>query len=244
MEKKRVLLLIEISILIIAMISAVYYIRTGKILGFAIFESQPGAEGTDSYISQDSDDNLGSDPVIEVGKTAGGYELRGLINYNATDIEGETITSAIMMLHVSYSSNSNNITLKVYRITSQWNELEVGWTKRTSAESWGAAGGDYSELLDSVQIAGEGWYNFTITSAVRSWINGTYENYGMILMPEASNSDFKDIDSSDSADPSLAPKIIIEHFANAPPSISSLSTDTSAESPKNIGEDVEYNLLG
>ena len=75
--------------------------------------------------------------------------------------------------------------IKAYRVTSAWEEINATWTVRNGSQPWSLSGGDYSSTeLDSVSITGATtWYNFSIDNTLRGWLNGTYENYGIILIP-------------------------------------------------------------
>ena len=91
--------------------------------GFTIYTSQPTTEGKDTYIRQNSNNNYGDQQTLLVGKTAGGIEFRSLIEFNISEIPPEnTITSALLSVYVSSATNTNNITIKLYRLTSSWVE--------------------------------------------------------------------------------------------------------------------------
>jgi hypothetical protein len=248
MKKKQVLfILLETFILIsIILLVSLYMKPSIRFMGFAIYQDQPNeTEGKDTYIRENSNTNYGTANILKVGKTAAGLEFKSLLEFNVSSIPSEnTVTSAKLEIHLNYSSTDNNITIGVYRVTSEWNETEAAWYNRSQDTPWSTAGGDYIQLADSQQVANtSGWYNFTITEMVQGWVNGTYNNYGLILLSnDAGNGDYKDIDSSDSGDSSLRPRITIDHTPNAAPSISNLSTDTSTTQPKQVGDDVTFTI--
>jgi hypothetical protein len=238
--EKRVLL--TVGIMIIFFIVAVSLL---PIIGFVTF--QPNATtGNDTYIRQNSDTNYNSQAVLQIGKTGLGVELRSLIEINVSSIpSGNTVISGILQVNMSTSSNANDVTVKVYRITSEWNTSQVGWNNRTSTNTWSSAGVDYSaEELDSVVLNDTlGWYNFTITAAARGWVNSTYTNYGIILISSgASDGDFKELHSSNGASAAAAPKLIIEHTTNAAPSIVNISIDSNASVPTTVEQNVTFNM--
>lgn len=242
---KEVKICLMLSLLFLILLIGFVFYFPFKITGSAIYESQPGPEeGKDTYIREPMDTNYATQPVLKIGQVASG-ELRSLIEFNLSSIPSEnTIIDARLDLYLSHSSNDNNITLKAYRLTSPWNLTETGWYNRTSSDLWTTEGGDYAEEVDSIILTNEtGWYNLTITSVVRGWVNGSYENYGLLLIAEdAEAGDFKDIDSSNSVTENQRPKITINHIPNAPPTIHETSTDSSLENPKQIGESVTFTI--
>lgn len=234
-----------LAVLAFTMLLIAMLYKNPGIVGFVVYESQPGPEGKDTYIREDfPNNNLGTSKVIEIGKTAGGKDLRGLIEFDLSSIpETETIVSAIIQLHLNASSNSNTTTIIAYRVTKDWSETGSSWNNATTSSLWSSAGGDYTEQEGYIIVTNETkWYNLTITSLVRSWINQTYNNYGILLLSNDSlNGYYKDIDSSDSA-ANLAPIITIDHTENAVPVISSISTDSSLSIPKQVGENVAFTI--
>ncbi|MEI6058317.1 MAG: DNRLRE domain-containing protein [archaeon] len=220
--------------------------------GFTIYTSQPTTEGKDTYIRQNSNNNYGDQQTLLVGKTAGGIEFRSLIEFNISEIPPEnTITSALLSVYVSSATNTNNITIKLYRLTSSWVEgtgtigTGASWNNASESTPWSTGGGDYANELSSVTFTNQSsmWYNFTITSAVRGWINGSYSNYGLILIStDAGNGKYTSISSAEGTDSSLAPRITIDYTENAIPSIDLISTNTNPTNLKQVGEDVIFTI--
>jgi hypothetical protein len=169
-----------------------------------------------------------------------------LLEFNISSIPpSNTILSAKLQVNVSYSSNETNITIALYRMTSSWTELEATWSNATSSQLWNTVGGDYdNQIIDSIQVSNQSrLYNFTITTLVRGWVNGSYPNYGIILIsPDADAGNRKGIDSSNSASSSARPKLVIDYTENAPPSIINISTDSNLTNLKEIGEQVNFNI--
>ncbi|RLF51328.1 MAG: hypothetical protein DRN24_05155, partial [Thermoplasmata archaeon] len=73
------------------------------------------------------------------------------------------------------------------RITSyNFFEDEVTWNKATSTQNWNSPGlypDDVSDPVDNDTYipSSFGWVSWDVTDAVRGWINGTYNNYGLYL---------------------------------------------------------------
>ncbi len=211
------------------------------------FQLQPNAtDGKDTYIRENTPTNFGAINIIRVGKVGSGVDHKGLIFFNISNITyGYTIISAKMQLYVSNSYGNSNISVKVYRVTSNWEALETNWTSNTSSQLWTTAGGDYEEMIDAQIISNSSagqFVNFTITTAVREWINQTYENFGLILISQNASGNYTEFSSSDSATESQRPQIFIDYTTNAVPTIDIITTGTSPTTPKNIGQNITFNI--
>jgi hypothetical protein len=79
--------------------------------------------------------------------------------------------------------------MDLYRVTRNWQESTVTWNIAQTGQSWSAAGGDYTELLGQVPLLSGGNHVFYpgvhITDIVQKWVNGTANNYGMLLINNA-----------------------------------------------------------
>ncbi len=239
MQKKR-----EIALLFVMLIIMVFLISTTN---STTFDSQPNAtDGKDSYIRENLNSNFGTAAILRVGKVSAGPDNKALIEFNISAINStNTIITAKIQVYVNTSSGVSNRTINIYRITSNWTESETTWNNATSSAEWSSAGGDYNmELIDSLVFTNSSgvYYNFTVSSLARSWLNGTYNNSGIILLSNNSQAgNNTDIASSDSAAAEQRPKIIIEYTANAVPTISSFSANSSLTAPKEIGEQITFN---
>ena len=229
---KRGFILTLIQLTIISVIIFALMINNGfHLSGFTIYESQPdAASGKDTYIKENfNNTNYGTDPKILVGTDSLGRNLRGLIEFDLSSIPSSTVLSANLQVNLSYSSSDSNITIKIYRLTSSWTESKTTWTNSSPSQLWSTVGGDYSEEVTSLQFSNvSGLYNFTITNLVRGWINGSYSNYGLMLVSnDSAVEDIKEIDSSDSDSASARPKITINYVENAPLSIINASNNSN-----------------
>lgn len=249
MQKKKKSIIAGYTILTIFAITFLYT-STLQITGHAIYSEQPNpTEGKDTYLRQLSTTNYGTSTTLKVGtaSTAGGQEFRSLLYFNVSSIpETDTIVSATLSIYITSSATENNITLNTYQITSNWNEEESSWYNNSAISNWTSAGSDYNsnEIASTTLTNQTGWYNITITSLISDWITGSEENYGLLLYaPSAGVGDSKEIASSDyTINTNFRPKLTIEHAENAPPQLNSITTDSSAESPTEIGNDVTFTL--
>lgn len=255
-EKINFYFMLQIAAIMIILVFSAMYVINKSLTSFAIFETQPSAsEGKDVYIRESSDNNYGEATTLRIGKASNGINFRSLIEFNISSIEeGNTITLGILQLYVSAASNTEDITIKIYRVTKTWDEGTgtgsvtgngATWNNATSSELWASSGGDYAEEIDSVTFTNESdyWYNFTITPIITGWYNGSYSNYGLILVSsDAENGNYTDISSSDAADSSLRPKLTIDYTSNAAPTISEISTNTNLTSPKLVNENIIFTI--
>ncbi len=231
--------------LVILLIMIFLFFNQG-LIGATIFEEQPDSiEGKDTYITETSDDNYGDDVEIKIGNI-GGYERRGLIEFNLSSIDNtDTVVNAYLQVYVETVEGSlDKRNLTIHRITKQWNETEVGWNNATSTETWDSPGGDYGEEIETITITNETgvYYNFTITSAVRKWVNNTYDNFGLIISSEGEKGNYIYLSSSDSDSSNQHPKIIVDHTSNSAPSIQSISTNSEPTNPLEIGEEAIFSI--
>jgi hypothetical protein len=245
MGKKRISLILTGFIIVVSFFIFIAIKIPPSMTGFATYASQPGpAEGKDTYIRQGVDTNFGSDFALRVGKTAAGVEFRSLIEFDTSSIpQGSTITSAILQIYISNAVNLNNVTIKAFRITSNWTESEAGWNNRTSSSLWGSTGGDYTQEDGSIAINQTGYYNISIINMVRNWIDGTAENFGIMLLSEdAENGNYKEISSSDSLTEEQRPKLIITHEENARPIIDEIQITSLPLSPIQVGNQETFTV--
>ncbi|HDL02298.1 MAG TPA: DNRLRE domain-containing protein, partial [Candidatus Pacearchaeota archaeon] len=230
MQKKRKI--ITISYILLALISISFLYQTSfQITGLVVYSEQPNATtGKDTYLRENQSTNYGTSTTLRLGtaKTAGGTELRPLLYFDTSTIPSvNTITNANISIYLTSSDTNENLTLNLYRLTSNWTEENASWYNKDASTNWTTPGSDYdTEIIASTIITNQtGWYNFTITTLARNWVNGTSPNYGLMLYaPNANVSNWKEIASSDyTLNTALRPTITIDHTPNAIPTINQIS---------------------
>jgi len=252
MQKKRefhILVITELAILISVLLFIVIT-KNPTMLGFTIYESSSdGLTINDTYLrEQFPDNNFGTSTNLRIGNISGGTEYVSLIkDYNISSISsGDTIVSAKLQFYVNESFGNSNITIKAYRITSDWIESQATWNDKTTSVAWTSAGGDFNaQELGSVNVSNQSgiYYNLTITEAVRGWVNGTYNNYGIILKaPNTAAGNYTYLASANETNTAQKPKFIIEHTANAVPIIEAVSTNSSLTSLIQVGNQVNITV--
>ncbi|MEK6855757.1 MAG: DNRLRE domain-containing protein [Nanoarchaeota archaeon] len=248
-NKRHGELTMGIQVILLVFAGILLLLFKSHMTGSVIYDYQPDSiQGVDSFMYENSSSNFGSNTLIDVGKIANGRERRGLLYFDVSSIPPtDTVVSAFLSLYLmGFSNNSGygNLTINAYKLTSSWNESNVNWYNTSAGVLWSVAGGDYSSLISSTNISNAlGWYNFSITSAVRGWANGSSSNYGIILIASgASAGDFQEFYSSDYGTSSLRPRIIVDYTGNAPPTLESMNVSSSAENPKFIGQNVSFTV--
>ncbi len=83
---------------------------------------------------------------------------------------GATLESATLNIYIEEARGQ---TVNVYRITNPWQEYVV---------SWGSfAGAFHSDVWGSFVSDITGWKTVDVTGLVTSWMDGTHENFGLLL---------------------------------------------------------------
>jgi hypothetical protein len=109
---------------------------------------------------------------------------------------GSTITEAEMKVYVSWVQTTATYNVSAYRVTNQWDESNLTWNSRKSGVSWVSAGGDYAGTAVSsncdlgsttglkTAATGSG-----LAALVQDWLDGTYPNYGIMIMKPSAGGD-------------------------------------------------------
>jgi Disaggregatase related repeat/TGF-beta propeptide len=137
----------------------------------------------DTYIKADAPlSNFGSDDRIEV-RPDNGADRRGLIKFDLSSIPANgTVTSATLYLYSH--DNKTDQTTYLYRVTSNWNENTVTWL------NWSLLGGDFDSATPHftfLPAQNNCMLTIDLTSLVQAWVNGTYQNHGLMLYSTGPN---------------------------------------------------------
>lgn len=104
-------------------------------------------------------------------------DSRGLIKFDLSSIPANsTVTSATLYLY-EHDSKDGQMTY-IYRVTSNWSENSATWL------NWSLLGGDFdSGISHFTFIPAQNNCRLTmdITNLVQAWVNGTYQNFGLML---------------------------------------------------------------
>jgi len=83
---------------------------------------------------------------------------------------GATLTSANFYVYVEETPGEP---VNIHRITAAWDELTVTWNSFAAAYAL--------DIYGSFTPADPGWYATDVTALVAEWMDGTYDNYGLLL---------------------------------------------------------------
>ena len=176
--------------------------------------------------------NYGDGNQMHVGYDAytGLYFCSLVFFYISSLPSNQNILGATLKIYLVGASDFPNAspTISTYRITSNWAEGTVTWN---NAPSIGEVYGSRSILHNAL-----GWHEFDVTDLVRSWYDGTYQNYGIWL-------DYSDIDvpadysfrSFSTREGDFAPELVVQYEPiPSPPTIAGLpdlelTVDTSLD---------------
>lgn len=170
----------------------------------------------DSYIVVGSIANYGSSTSITIGAITATYTARMLFQFPSLAWwgipPGAKVISAKLKLYKVSTMGSAPLPYSVYPITEEWNEAAVTWFKRTNFP-WFTPGGSYDDtkLISSGSIPTAGimdWEEIDITSVFEYW--NTHDNYGLIIIPEATTTTVETFTSSDAT--SNTPYVEVEYY--------------------------------
>ena len=157
-------------------------ISDGDITLYSVQEDISGWSGGRDYIFAGFDDGVAS------GTSAfGTMHLRtrayAWLNYDFTKIDKEArITSATLTFYQWNNISQGKTLFGAYRIESEWDGLELGWTKQE---------GFSHELISTAYSDTESkTTTWDIKTVVEGWVNDLYPNYGIVI--KAVNNENKD----------------------------------------------------
>ncbi|MFA5764331.1 MAG: LamG-like jellyroll fold domain-containing protein, partial [archaeon] len=220
-----------------------------SINGYSIIEQstifQPGNEGKDAYVESSSPTrNYGADTTINIRATDA---ARSLIEFNLSEIDSASIiTNATLRLYLSSKGTGASIPVIIQTINNSWVEGTgidqntndgVTWNNRSGNQIWNSSGVDFNSYIwANTTVSSEGvFYTWDITPLVQGWINGTYENNGILIRAGAGDGIWK-FASSDSTNATIRPKLNITYTESILPVINSINI------PSNIREGEEISL--
>lgn len=220
------------------------YNVTQNILGNYAVKFKPNATyGIDVEI-ESGKSNQGSQTLFTItdGDPSAPYNNgRALLWFNLSKLSKySNITDAKLKIYKgicrSYGSTD---TINVYRVTRAWVENQANWTHASSSVAWTNPGGDYFATGSSVSLEAfcqEGNISIDLKNMVTSIVNGTYSNYGFIILL-GGNPDTVDIPTSDYSSASLWPELTV-NFSDRDKFAYSLDFDPGAYKWNCFAEDV------
>ncbi|KAF5427920.1 MAG: Disaggregatase related repeat-containing protein [Candidatus Methanomarinus sp.] len=143
-----------------------------------------------------------------------------LSQYNSTD----KIETATLSLLWYYDNREQSTQVSIYR-PAEWDPQYVTWNSCADGAQWNNPDGDwydknnvaqgaeaYETVVFSQDTAPDGQYhNFDITQLVQSYVDGTYENTGLLIKADNENDGYIAFYSTDHPNVNQQPKLTIVH---------------------------------
>lgn len=135
-----------------------------------------------------------SSTTLTVGHENGATTLhdhRALMYFDAASAvpAGADVLSATVWAYASAKSGTSTSPLEAYRITRDWTG-SVSWNNANSTTRWTTAGGEIAANPEDTSAAPvlNDWTGWNVTDLVRGWLDGTYEDNGVLLKDTGSAS--------------------------------------------------------
>jgi RHS repeat-associated protein len=116
---------------------------------------------------------------MSVGTTSTGA-ARALIRFPMPSVPaGTTITSASLNLYYDqyHTTGLNNVALEAHQATAAWDPTTATWNSAN-----GISGALSGTATKAAGVRGV-WNDYTVTSTVQAWLNGTAPNNGFVVKP-------------------------------------------------------------
>ncbi len=137
----------------------------------------------DTFIKEDSSlINYGNDPTFDV-RPDNGADRRGLLKFDLSSIPQNAVINSATLYLYERDNKAGQLTY-IYRVTSNWNENTVTWL------TWALLGGDFdnsASYFTYIPDQKNCMAALDITQLVQAWVNGTYNNYGLMLYSTGPN---------------------------------------------------------
>lgn len=212
-------------------------------------EGVSGYSGTiDAHTYNSSADTNNDVATIEVHNQFGSGIRRGFIKFDVSSIPSNaTVSSAVLGLTVDGTANGHGGTIGLWRIFKAWTETGVThndwinpdneWTTAGCANaddagvdnSGDGTGADRKSTAEATLAeSGTGVKNYTITTAVQNWVNGSWANNGLLIwISSGTVTDAHGYHSSEAATSSDRPLLSVTYTVSAETSINSLTIDNA-----------------
>ena len=137
--------------------------------------------GKDSFIIQNSSNNLGNQPYVNIGHNYTN-DCWTYIQFDLSSITGHdyTIDSAVLSLNMFYQEGNQNFNTYLQAVTGTWAEGTITGQNEPTNES--------TKYADSAKGTNYGWKTFDITALVQRIADGEITNNGFVIKTDYSSS--------------------------------------------------------
>lgn len=175
---------------------------------------------------------------------------RALMYFNLSSIPiTATVTSASLCLYHEASQASNTGTIRCYKMLKEWDAYTASWNKQYGTKNWdgGAGSGSVVDYDGAVTTSGSyalsateavGWKNIPLsTTLAQNWIVSGSANYGVIIKTLAENGDLHKFTSSEGADGTYHPYMIVYYTVSGTPYTKTVQVSGTTSSYYSASED-------
>jgi endonuclease/exonuclease/phosphatase family metal-dependent hydrolase len=200
--------------------------------------------------------NFSADPLLATRASSdSSYVRRAIVKFDThnTITQGASIASASLTLTVA-GGNSESRTLRVYRISTSYDEPAATWNRRYSATSWSTAGGDLAEQVDTATVTSTAGsrVTFDVTALVRGVVAGQYgsSRYTRIAIVDngaSSQGSYKEYYSDEAGDSSVRPTLTVTLGSSTSTQTSTTTSGTTLKvlmwnTHHGVGTDGRYDI--
>ncbi|PIY65432.1 hypothetical protein COY91_02380 [Candidatus Shapirobacteria bacterium CG_4_10_14_0_8_um_filter_39_15] len=128
------------------------------------------------------------------------------------------VQNAKLKLYVLSRTNANPITVRVYKVMRDWDEMQTTWHKANTSTDWSWVGANsiftdrYGFSAATVQFTTSNiFYEMDITPLVREWVRYPQTNKGIILLSESPGSVAYSIGSNNNTNLARRPILEIDY---------------------------------
>lgn len=176
----------------------------------------------DSRILSDGPDtNYGSDALIDIGCYSTTSKRHTAIKFDLSSISSTArINYGHLSLYYATDYSNNQRTLSLYRLKRNWTSAGITWNKYDGSNAWQTVGGygandiDISTINGSATIPSSATINSEVQipidrSEIQKFIDGTYTNYGWLLMVDTESDDLWSYHSLEATTAAYRPRLVL-----------------------------------
>ncbi|MDH3512778.1 MAG: DNRLRE domain-containing protein, partial [Gammaproteobacteria bacterium] len=175
---------------------------------------RPGNGGQDTYIDDaNPSTNFGDQNVIRLSNKTSSKK-RGLVKFKLENLPPDAnVTSATLQMNLLGIGSGGVASVDVHRVITGWAASSATWNNAAGATPWITPGGDWDSTVEDTAViddAVRGATTWDLTALVTSWLDGTYDNEGVMLIGSA-GVNHADFSTSEDSDPSVRPKLTVNY---------------------------------
>src|SRR3989344_4423389 len=202
------------STLVDSFVAAGFFLSSDfTITGATVGLSSSNDAVKDAYLKSSSNKkNYGISEELDIKKNG----RNAIFEFDISSLPANsTIQGATLRLYATdVTEDDEAAEIPVYRITRSWEEGTGDNVQTNDGATW--------KYYDSQDVTDQDlWYEWDITQLVTNWYNGTYDNYGMLLLTESNNVGTKTFASSEHTNSSIRPQLILNY--STPPALSDIN---------------------